>query len=68
MSNLTQCIAFHTLTCHGHSQADDVSLAPEQERFVAEPTASGRYRTANDVARTALTLLAMEEHGSATQP
>ena len=32
----------------------DVTLSPEQERFAAEPVASGRYRDVSEVVGTAL--------------
>ena len=40
----------------------NVSLPPEQDRFVRTQVASGRYRTASEVVREGLRLLEETEH------
>jgi antitoxin ParD1/3/4 len=44
-------------------QRRNVSLTPKLEAFVDERVASGRYRSAGEVGRAALRLLAAEERG-----
>jgi putative addiction module CopG family antidote len=43
-------------------QTMNVSLPPEQDRFVRTQVASGRYRTASEVVREGLRLLEQTEH------
>lgn len=43
-------------------QTMNVSLAPQQERFVRDQVETGRYRTASEVVREGLRLLEQAEH------
>lgn len=43
-------------------QSRNVSLAPDQDRFVQAMVAGGRFRTASEVVREGLRLLEMQEH------
>lgn len=43
-------------------QSRNVSLAPEQDRFVREMVEGGRYRSASEVVREGLRLLELQEH------
>ncbi len=41
-----------------------ISITPDQDRFVADQIASGRYQTVSEVFRSGLRLLQREESGA----
>ncbi|WP_245624514.1 type II toxin-antitoxin system ParD family antitoxin [Belnapia moabensis] len=41
-----------------------ISITPDQDRFVADQIASGRYQTVSEVFRSGLRLLQLEESGT----